>query len=294
MWFQTTILLTVLFFIWLGINYIYLKQIVAITSRNNSPNQYNSQLKQFETELNQWYPLNDTDSFRIDHGANYCKFFERMGKHYINLAVDDHKKIIATGSGVLRKISLNINDRSKSKVWYICDLKVAPHFRNQWIPFKMLLKSVYRIYETRKIYGISMGSAEKVIKLSQKIPCFNFKPSGRLLIYSLDSEKMTTVCPILTKHRGLISFQSLTGIKDLILKSTNQVYPILHVCWGNKFESNQHFLPINGYQHMFCCPDNDPMKHELQQIGIETETYATIISMNMDNCDWKFILTSDI
>jgi len=101
--------------------------------------------------------------------------------------------------------------------------------------------------------------------------------------------------PILIKHRKYVSFTSLKGVKDLILKSTNKPLKLLHAAWNNNKENME---PIKGYIHMFCCHERDKLVRDIENIIIfdenNTKSTATIIQRGMDNCDWKFILTSDI
>ena len=66
---------------------------------------------------------------------------------------------------------------------------------------------------------------------------------------------------------------------------------ILHLQYGIE---NKIKYPKKNYIHMFCCLQNDPIYYELKSLNITTNITATIIHHGMDNCDWKFILTSDI
>lgn len=279
------ILVIIIFITWIIYKYFSSPvEIIELTKNNKS--KFNRKLQDFEKKLSHWYPLGD-DFFNITHGGNYYGFFERMGKMYMKLCIYN-KKVVGTACGILRNI------KSES-VWYLCDLKIDPEFRGKHIPFKMMLRSLDKLCISNKVYGISMNNDKenRVMRLAKNIPIFNFKNGGKLMIYSLDYEKFMSVMPIISEHRGNISFLSLTGIKDLILKSTNKPLPILHVQWG-KDNQTELINPIEGYTYMFCCLEGDKMYNELTDNNIITDISATIIHYNMDNCDWKFILTSEI
>lgn len=187
----------------------------------------------------------------------------------------------------------------KNKKKYLCDLKIDPKYRGKHMPFKMLLSAKQKLNISNRIYGITMNKNDdkenRVVKLSKKIPLLNFKSGGKLMIYSIDYDTLLKIRPIIQRHRGNISFLSLLNIKDLILKSTELPLPLLHIQWGNISNENNIIIePIYGYTYMFCCPINDPLYSELTNNNIITNTTAEIIQHNMDDCDWKFILTSDI
>lgn len=246
----------------------------------------NIKLKDFEEKLRHWYPLGD-DCFNITHGDNYYAFFERLGDLHMSILMED-KEVIGTAFGVLRKL--------KEPVWYLCDLKLDRKHRGKQIPFKML-KSAFNKYNlSNKIYGISMNKdneENRIVKLANNIPLIKFSLACKLMIYSINYEELSMIQDIIIKYRGPISFLSLHNIKDLILKSTGKHMPILHIQWGTH-EQNSSLKPEPNYTYMFCCPEDDHLYHELNKMGITTNTTASIIHHNMEDYDWKFILTSDI
>lgn len=235
---------------------------------------HNEKLKIFEKSLEQFYPLGD-DSFTINHGDTYSSFFDKIGKPTMTGCIKNDE-IIALICGVL-----------KNDIWYICDMKVAKAYRRQHIMLKLLLSNISNLFYSRKIYGISMDSKNKSDSehLISKIPFLNPK-KDKLLIYTVDYDTLIDLLPIFKKYRGDISFVNNTGVKDIILKSTNKPMKLLHVVWGNK----GLITPIIGYNYMFCSPINDIMTRYLPY----TNTTATIISCGMHDCDWKFIVTSEI
>jgi hypothetical protein len=265
-------------------------KIVELNDSNRS--ELNSKLKIFEKKLSHNYPLGD-DSFNITHGDNYYAFFERLGIIHMNVLIDNNE-IVGSGCGILRNIKYK-NDKIYP-TFYLCDLKIDPKYRGKHMPFKMLLSAKQKLNISDRIYGITMNKnndeENKVVRLSKKIPLLNFKSGGKLMIYSIDYDILLKIRYIIERHRGKISFLSLLNVKDLILKSTGSPLPLLHIQWDTN--NNDTIEPISGYTYMFCCPINDPLYIELTNNNIIINTTAEIIHYNMDDSDWKFILTSDI
>lgn len=261
---------------------------------------YNDKMKEFEKELNNWYPLGN-DSFKIDHGKKYFEFFKRLGEVNYQICLDQNNNIIAGGCGVLRKVLINEKHNGLTKVWYLCDLKVHPDHRGKHLPLKMAKKTALTSYiKSQKGYAISMNpTGKRILKLAQNFKFiglnFDIKSAGNLLIYSLNYDQMLQVHNELKMMWGTISYLSMNGIKDLILKSNNQPMKILHVQHGYDCEMiNSLNIPIEGYIYMLCCHENDQLVNILKSYNITTEVTATIIHYNMDDSDWRFILTNDI
>lgn len=282
----------------------------------NLRKKYHEKIKAFEKELADWYPLGHQESFRIDHGSNYYRFFQRLGEMHMVIAVNKKDKVVGVGCGMLRSIPMKFkknniwsnlssparvwsNSSSPARVWYIGDVKISKKYRKRHIPWQLMRDSWWKIFKSACFYGISMDPKDKpnpVIRLGKNIPFVNFKIAGTLLIYSCNFQEIQKAMPIIYKHRGLFCFVSLLGIKDIILKSNRQPMPLLHVHWGAEPERADHTYqyPVPKYTHMFCCPAWDPMVIELASVNITTQVTATILHCNMDQCDWKFILTSSI
>jgi len=244
---------------------------------------YNDKLKKFEHELSNYYPLG-RDHFRIDHGLNYFSFFTRLGSVNYIMALNKGE-IIASCCAILRQIN-------GEKIWYLCDLKVHPNYRGNKMSIRMLLKYVYKLKHSRKVYGISMNNSKKnrMLNLANKNSLLKFKSDLILMIYSLNYDQMLKALPLIKFYLyPRASFISLRGKKDLILKSTQKPMRLLHL--HNK---NIGINPQKGYTHMFCCLKNSKLYNELNKINITTNISANIIHHGMDNYDWRFIETSDI
>ena len=269
---------------------------------------FNKKLKDFERAMAQWYPLG-IDSFKIDHGPDYCLFFRRLGGERFVVS-QKNNKIVGTLCAIERRIMMGKN--SQKGFWYLCDLKVDPRYRRQGIASDMLLKMSKIIRTTDGIYAISMNNGKKntlfylLEKMSKNF--YNTKMSKDfyntidLFIYSLDFKTMIRILPIIHKYRGDIWFVNMQKLKDLRLKSTNSSMKLLHMQWENNclydLEANTKTpkisYPQENFTHMFCCPKNDPLHKALTLHGIETSIGATILSHNMKGYDWSFIQTCDI
>lgn len=272
-----SIILLYLLYAFLNYNFIELS--------NDNKEKMNNKLKVFEEKLKHDYPLGD-DYFNIVHGDNYYAFFERLGDVHMNM-IEKNNELIATACGVLRTIN-------HKQCWYLCDLKVDPEYRGLHIPFKLAYDAKYKLNLCGKAYGITMNkpnSENKVIKLSTHLSMFNFKVVKEpLMIYSITYTKLLSIRNIIEKHRGPISFLSLENTKDLILKSTKKPMKILHIQYNDTGLKN----PLPNYTYMFCCLYNDSLYKDLLKVDILTSTTASIIHHQMDDWDWRFILTSDI
>lgn len=298
------ILIIILIMIVVVFTYLFYKYYLSVPGEilEITDGRYNNELKQFEKTMSHDYPLG-SDSFNISHGQNYYSFFNRLGKVYMNICIINNK-IVGTGCGILRDIRYNNN--TLKTCWYVCDVKVLTSFRGKNIITKIMLNSVSKLWTTNKIYAIGMNNDDNksnILKYAQKFPLLNFKHGGKLMIYSVDYNIIISILPIIKKYKGNnIKFLSLYGKKDLILKSTNKPMKLLHIYVDDLKDSpilkdktdNYYVEPIKDYTYMFCCLYEGEMYKELLQNKITTEISATIIHKNMDNCDWNFILTSDI
>ena len=77
---------------------------MIILDNNKLKKKYHYGIKEFEKKLSNWYPLGD-DFFRIDHGKNYYKFFERLGDMNFGVCLTDENKVIGTACAIKRYIN---------------------------------------------------------------------------------------------------------------------------------------------------------------------------------------------
>jgi hypothetical protein len=245
------------------------------------------------------YPLGD-DWFKIDHGNDYFAFFDRLGEldYYIGLAQPpDPPQVAIVGAGILRHIPFQQGAAPQS-VWYLCDLKVHPQHQGQRASIQILSYAIAQgIQRCARGYLISMdpgdGGPNRLVRMLERWPLVPLKRVETLNIYSVDASQMPQLEPILSRHRGPIGYQSLRGVKDLRLQSTGAVLPLLHVQWAAAAGSVRADAAA-GFAHMFCAPSQDALALELDQIGLRPTATASIVAHGMKDCDWRFVLTSDI
>lgn len=266
-------------------------QILKVTSKNQA------ELEPAIAELEKLatYPLGQ-DRFKIDHGQDYFAFFRRLGSmHYYCTRVGD--QVVAVAMGVIRQVPFRAGQPAR-KAWYLCDLKVHPEHRGNHYPLTMMRKAFIPCYlRCQRGYAISMnpgdGSPNRVVKLMRRWRWTPLSHAGNLQIFSVAAERMELLEPLLEEHRGKISYRSLAGIKDIVLESTGRPMPLIHVHWGASAEPELD-RPQPGHEHMFCAPDGDPLIGALKDRGMLPTASASIIQHGMGDCDWKFVLTSDI
>lgn len=254
-------------------------------------------VKDLETRLTDWYSLGD-DSFKIDHGENYFDFFHRLGKLKYYAMLDVSKfQIVGVGAGILREIA-------EQKIWYLCDLRVDSAYRKQNIPLQLFTYALFpNCFISTKAYMVCMdNSADQVWhiiqKFTEKMPSYlsylKPKKGPSLSIYSLNYKEMLVAQPILELYRKKMSYLSIAGKKDLILKSNNEKINLLHVQSGVTAQHTDILKPVENATHMFCCTELDASVIHLEKLGITTKIKATVLHFGMEDYDFKFILTSDI
>jgi GNAT superfamily N-acetyltransferase len=263
--------------------------LVRVTNKNRS--QFGAEIEAIENESE--YPIGD-DFFQISHGADYFTFFERLGEvHYY--VWEEHGIVAAVAAGIKRKLTIGGTSR---RAWYLCDLKVRPNYRGQHIPLRLLTRALpFNYLRCPRGYAISMdpshGASNRTAKLLMRYRWLRFGASVKLLIWSLDKRDMLRAIPIIEKHRGPVSFLSLRGIKDIVLKSSGQPMDLLHAQFGPL--GNGREPAQDGATHMFCVPERDPLAIEVKkELALHPSASATIISHRMKDCDWRWVLTSDI
>ncbi|MEM9802710.1 MAG: GNAT family N-acetyltransferase [Planctomycetota bacterium] len=233
------------------------------------------------------YPLGD-DRFRIDHGADYFAFFDRLGETTFEVALDGDR-VVAVVARVLRE--------RPTRCWYLCDLKVHPEYRGQRIAARFARHAFARAYvRCRRGYAISMNdpnqSENRVARLVRRLPIVPFR-TGELVLFSLDQREMTEARPIVERHRGPLSFLSLQDCKDIRMESDGRSLPLLHAqfgpCAGGGLEA-----PLSDHVHMLAAPRSDALAADLVTAGFGPSANATVLHHGMGGTPFDFVLTSDI
>ncbi len=240
------------------------------------------------------YPLGE-DSFRIDHGADYFSFFDRLGSDLHYYVVADGDRALAVGAGVVRRVPIGGVTR---ECWYLCDLKVHPDGRGRRLPLRILSRGfVPGYWRCRRGYAVSMdpagGEPNRIARLLGRFRWARLSAAATLRIYSLDGPAMRRAQPLVERHRGPTGFLSLAGVKEIVLASTGRPMPLLHVQFGPCADPRLR-EPQPGSVHMLCAPAGDPLATELESTGVRPSATATVIQHRMDDADWRFVLTSDI
>jgi GNAT superfamily N-acetyltransferase len=233
------------------------------------------------------YPLG-TDSFRISHGENYLAFFERMGEPRIYAALE--KEVVAIGAGVISR---------RWNSWYLCDVKVHPDFRGQRITSRLFTKYFFfNFIKCQRLFALNMenkdGRTGSIVKIMEALPWTPLKKGARLLFYYEDFSQTHEALKILSKERTDICFSSLSGKKDLILSSTNEPIPLLHMEWGEARANEARFMPQEGKLHMWSLEESHPFVAELQKINIGPKGSGLIFHHGMKKMNWNELRTSEL
>jgi hypothetical protein len=240
------------------------------------------------------YPIGE-DFFEIDHGADYFAFFRRLGEVSPFVVMDD-EAVVGLGIGIIRQLSKDA-DSTPVPAWYVCDLKIHPDYRGRRLPWRMFLHSFPRKYPVcGRGYGISMnppGRENPVVRMLQRFSLAPLSVGCQLWLYSLSAEEMRTNAERLRAHRGPIRYLSLGGVKDIVLESSGQPMPLLHLQFG-PCAAGGIAEPQEGCVHMFCTPAEDELAQAMTDAGVEPSATATLVEHRMGEWDWRFVLTSEI
>ncbi|MBL8693325.1 MAG: hypothetical protein JNJ88_04435 [Planctomycetes bacterium] len=237
------------------------------------------------------YPLG-SDRFEIDHGADYFAFFRRMGRVRYYVAMEGEAV-----EGVLAAVDRVLPGATPLRCTHLCDLKAAPSRRAASSIFRPLLAAFARDPESRldALYGVSMDSADGSNRLAA---IYERMPRGprivaKLAIFSLDADEARRAAPVIRSVVGPLSWLSLHGIKDIVLRSTGAPMPLLHAQFG-PCASDGRAEPSSGSVHMLCAPLRAPLAAELTRLGFQPTATATALAVGMESVDFSFVLTSEI
>lgn len=251
--------------------------------------EFSSRLQAFETRAE--YPYGD-DFFKLDHGENYFAFFERMGEPLFHVALDQDR-IAACAAGVLRTIQI---DGKETRAWYLCDLKVDKAYALEKLPAKLFRKNLFSNYlKCGRGYGVSMNPAKgknRVVKLIERFRWIPIRYAGKLNFYSFDQTEAAAFHDRLESELGKISYLSLKGKKDLIMRSTGARLPLFHIQHGALAEGGVE-KPVENGTYMICASENSALDSLLNE-RFSVSATASILAHRMQPENWNFILTSDI
>ena len=252
---------------------------------NNNLDKYNNELKLFEKETKQKYPLGN-EFFTIDHGVDYFAFFKRLGE--VNyFIIRSENKIIGTGCAILKD----------DKYFYLCDLKIRKEYQGNNLSFKLFFSMYFKFkHISNSGYLITMNKKNNpVINIFMKFSfLFNIK-KDQILIYKLNTKEFDSVKNILKDHFGTISFLKLNGIKNIIIESEHksQIMNLYHLQHHNSGKYSLENIESDGVI-MFSCWEKSSLVKLLNEKNITTDTTATILSSNMEDYNWDMLSTSEI
>jgi hypothetical protein len=186
------------------------------------------------------YPL-DRDSFRIDHGGDYHRFFSEMGEARFVLAVED-REVLGTLALVQKKGAL-----------YLADFKVREDQRGKGLSRKIAAVAFRRAFERRRwrfAFMAAMRGAKGDVTRTGGFLMKLLRPAARLNIYFAHPDELARVPEGLRpparglslSHASPSLFESTAGKKDLRLVSTGESWPLVHLAsppdaWGDSLGS---------------------------------------------------------
>ena len=204
-------------------------------------------LRRLEADVR--YPIADgADHFRIDHGARYAAFFERMGDAHFLVALDGDR-VIGTFAGVGKWAEAN-GRRIKSV--YGGDWKIAPDWRGGKLAQRYLWTGVAQIWRPdvprwRICYVAAMrGARGDVMRSASRWSLMKLgRPAARLAVYFTPRAHLLMMdpagCPPMPTGGLDLSpdaiheppgITSTAGCKDLVLESTGKPWPLWHLPLG--------------------------------------------------------------
>ncbi len=251
--------------------------------------EFSPRLQAFENVAE--YPYG-ADFFKLDHGTNYFAFFERLGEPFFHVALDG-EKIAACAAGVLRTVEI---EGEQTKIWYLCDLKVAREYASQKIPAKLFRKNLFSNYlKCPRGYAVSMNPAKgknRVVKLIERFRWVPIRCAAQLNFYSFDESQARNFHPNLKSELGEISYLSLRGVKDLMMKSTGARLPLFHIQHGVCATPTAQTPEMPG-TYMICASENSALDALLKD-HFPVSATASVLAHRINPKNWNFILTSDI
>jgi hypothetical protein len=252
---------------------------------------FQSRLRELEHSF--IYPYG-SDCFRIDHGKDYFRFFDRLGEltYYV---VTSNGTLCGVAAAILRDMPYGREGR-KSSAWYLCDLKVHPDFRGHKLTMKIFRKGLLAsLLKSRRGFAVTMNSVgpNRIVKMMENAP---FTPLGfhsNLDFFTMSAEETARARTTIESERGPLSFLTLQGVKDLVLSSTSKPLPLSHIQFGPMAQKGSSD-PIPNHQHMIAAPQGDLLGKKLIALGVKPDAQASIMHFRMPDTNFRYLLTSDI
>jgi hypothetical protein len=241
-----------------------------------------AELARFERSFT--YPLG-ADRFRIDHGADYLAFFRGLGTPAV---------WVAEAGGELVGMLVAVRRPLPGTPWYLCDLKVARGHAGAGP--RLLAAFDAWPHAAEPAYGISMDparGANRLVEAVRRRSRSGLRVGPKLALWSFDAGAWQRVAGEFARALGPVGFRDLRGVKDIVLASTGQPMPLLHVQHGPAGNADA-VGPRPGHVHMVCLPAAHPLTGRLDGMGLRTNAGATILCRGLEKFDWTAVLTSEI
>ena len=203
---------------------------------------WQAQLRGLEESIR--YPLDESgDSFYIDHGEDYGRFFHDMGDARFLLATRD-AEVLGLIAAAWKEVMLA--DGTRMKAVYAGDYKVRPDVRGSGIAAGIFGRGLWALLRKPDLWGASFAyGAAMRMELGDVRRSFRKRHPGRLVrevarqtIYFADPRRLEALrsdgpqAPqgglelSVDSRPGLVS---TLGKKDIKVTSTGEVIPLLHL-----------------------------------------------------------------
>lgn len=261
------------------------------------------------------YPIGDgADTFAIDHGPEYHRFFSDMGYRSRFMVVEEDGKAVGSLAGAWRHVT--IGDSQIPSV-YLGDMKLAAHVRGAGVAAKMLWKAMASVFKREDlrgwslVWGAAMRGEEGDVTRSMRgahpgriattlgITRLFFVPAAELAAMSLGEEPLVPtglgldLSPSFRdpKHPCIVTTR---GTKDFRLTSSGEPWPLVHVaCGPRQWEDGLGKSLVAGARaalaldaDAICCFALDVRLHHqiswLARRGFEAGATCTVYGLPID------------
>mmetsp|Transcript_6236 Transcript_6236/g.13647 ORF Transcript_6236/g.13647 Transcript_6236/m.13647 type:complete len:875 (-) Transcript_6236:563-3187(-) len=280
------------------------------------------ELQRFEERLGATYPLGPGQRFKISHGADYLRFFRRMGEVHYQVIRDGESgedgEVVAAVAIVLRP-SAPGQDQGSSRgggscaeaassasqpCWYVGDLRVDVAHRGKHLPEMMMGPfAIPMLTRSMRCFAVEMlpeaGAPSRMRNLLAMARGELQADTVPLEIWSLPAEAVRSHWQLISQGHGGPSgatLLDLSGVKDLQLVPSGQALRVLHVVSRSSLVAGDvaREEPEAGAMHMVCCVPGSALSSALGGSGLSPMAHACVVHLNMGDVDWNCLSTADI
>ncbi len=233
------------------------------------------------------YPYG-TDQFWINHGDDPFAFFRELGEHV--------QFVAHVGEHLVGSVAVVMRDTPQGRSWYVADLKTDPTFRDVRIPIR-LLNAANEVMNDGALYAISMnpprGAPNALVRALLRRAA-GLQLATTLGLWTIRHDSFTKHRDALESMYGPIRCRSLRGIKDIVLESTGEPMPLIHLEHGVLAHAGQPEPASAASEYMFCAPIESARFVYACTTWGEPHATASVIERSFDVGDARWILTSQI